>query len=155
MTISLAPAQLENVVEIDWYADSDKIVVTPRNQKRFTIQKDRAIEALRVVKDSEGFGLQFGLLLEKIARWVKERESSIRTAIITLQDNSLVFVVVQSNVPYDEELQDDLAELDFAIAQDADLDLIRLRTVTLPPVDTDALGSFLDPRMVLQYQHGK
>ena len=95
------------------------------------------------------------MLLGKLAGWVKERAGDIQTAIITLQDNSLVFVVVQSDDRYDEQLQDDLAELDFAIAQDTDLDLVRLRMVMLPPVDSDALGSFVDTRMVLQYQHGK
>jgi len=155
MTTAIGFPELSNIVEIDWYDENDKIIVTPRNQLRFTIQKDRAIEALRIVRDSERFTLQFELLLGKLARWVKERASDIQTAIITLQDNSLMFVVVQSDDCYDEQLQDDLAELDFAIAQDTDLDLMRLRTVMLPPVDSDALGSFVDARMVLQYQHGK
>jgi hypothetical protein len=148
-------SELPNVVEIDWYDESDEIVVTPKNQLRFTIQKDRAIEALRIVKDAERFTLQFDLLLGKLGRWVKERTRDIQTAIITLQDNSLMFIVVQAENRYDEQLQDDLAELDFAVAQDTDLDLVRLRTVMLPPVDSDALGSFVDTRMVLQYQHGK
>ena len=155
MSTSFFPSQLANVVEIDWFDTNDEIVVTPRSKKRFTIQKDRAIEALRLVKDTERFTPQFDLLLEKLARWVKERAADIRAAIITLQDNSLVFVVMQSNVPYDEQLQDALADLDFSIAQDTDLDLVRLRTVMLPLVDNDALKSFVDPRMILQYQHGK
>lgn len=110
---------------------------------------------LRIAKDSDRFKLQFDLLLEKLGLWVKKRTNRLSTGIVTLQDNSLVLVVVQSNDRYDEELQDDLAELDYAIAQDIDLDLIRLRTVVLPPVDNDSLGSFVDPRMVLQYQYGK
>jgi hypothetical protein len=123
---------------------------------RFSIQKDRAIEALRVAKDGEQFSLQFELLLyEKLARWIKERSESIRAAFVTIRDNFLVFVVVQADIAYNETLQDDLADLEFAIAQDADLDLVRLRTVMLPPVDDESLGSFLDPRMLIKYQHGK
>ena len=155
MSTAIAFSELSNFVAIDWYDENDEIVVTPRNQLRFTIQKDRAIEALRVVKDAERFTLQFQLLLEKLGRWVKERTSDIQRAIITLQDNSLMFVVVQAENQYHEQLQDDLAELDFSIAQDTDLDLMRLRTVMLPPVDNDGLESFVDPRMVLQIQHGK
>jgi len=155
MSTALVFSELSNVVEIDWYDENDEIVVTPRNQLRFTIQKDRAIEALRIVKDSERFTLQFELLLGKLGRWIKERAGDIQTAIVTLQDNSLMFVVVQSENDYDEQLQDDLAGLDFDIAQDTDLDLMRLRTAMLPPVDSDALGSFVDSRMVLRYQHGK
>jgi hypothetical protein len=155
MSAALISSELANVVEIDWYDDNDHIVVTPRSQLRFSIQKDRAIEALRIAKDSERFKLQFDLLLEKLGLWVKERTSRVSTGIVTLQDNSLVLIVVQANDRYDEQLQDDLAELDYTIAQDMDLDLIRLRTVMLPPVDNDSLGSFVDPRMVLQYQYGK
>ena len=146
---------LANLVEIDWFDDNDGIVVMPRDKKRFTIQKDRAIDALRLAKDAERFGWQFELLLERLARWVKGHAQAIREAIVTLQDNSLVFVVVQLQTAYDEAFQDDLAELDLSIAQDTDLDLIRLHTVTLPPVDLQSLESFLDKRMVLQYQHGK
>ena len=118
MSTALVSSELANVVEIDWFDDNDRIVVTPRNQLRFSIQKDRAIDALRLAKDAERFELQFDLLLGKLGRWVKERASKIHKAIVTLQDNSLVLVVVQVNERYDEEIQDDLAELDFAIAQE-------------------------------------
>ncbi len=154
MSNALLSSDLENAVEIDWFADNDEVVVIPRDQLRFTIQKDRAIEALRIAKNSERFELQFRLLLRRLALWVKQRTRDVHRAIITLQDNSLMFVVMQSINQYNEQLQDDLAKLDIAIAQDHDLDLIMLRTVMLPPIDNDALGSFLDMRMVLQY-HGK
>jgi len=155
MSTSLIPSQIENVVEIDWYAESDHVVVTPKNQQRFIIQKDAAIEALRQAKAAERFELQFDLLLQVLGKWLHERTSAVESGIVTLQDNSLVFVVVQSKVAYDEQLQDDLAGIDVAIAQDASLDLIKLRTVLLPPVGSEALGTFLDPRMVLRYTHGK
>ena len=70
--------------------------------------------------------------------------------------SALMFVVVQLNAEYDEDLQDDLYDLVFAIAQDAALNLIRLQTTVLPPVDEEALQSFIDPQMVLLFQrHGK
>jgi hypothetical protein len=155
MSTAFVSSELTNVVEIDWFDVNDQVVVTPRSQLRFSIQKDRAIEALRIAKDSERFSLQFDLLLDKLGRWFKERTDHVRTGIVTLQDASLVLVVVQVNDEYNEQLQDNLAELDHAIAQDTDLDLIRLRTVILPPVDNDSLASFVDSRMVLQYQYGK
>jgi hypothetical protein len=42
-------------VELDWYADDDIVRVTPRNQGRFDIQKDRAIEVLRQTKNALDF----------------------------------------------------------------------------------------------------
>jgi len=156
MSIVDGASTQSNVIKIDWYDENDEIVVTAKNQLRFSIQKDRAIEALRVFKEAERFSLQFTLLLEeKLARWIKNRSDHIRTAFLTLRENFLVFVVVQSDVAYNGELQDDLADLEFTITQDTDLDLIRLRTVMLPPVDDESLGSFLDPKMLIEYQHGK
>jgi hypothetical protein len=142
-----------NAVEIDWYDENDKVVVRPRNEQRFSIQKDRAIEVLRMVKETDRFNMQFNLLLGNLGKWIRDRAESIRAAIVTLQDNSLVLVVVQSGASYDEQFQEDLSDLDFRVAQDADLDLIKLRTVLLPPVEGDALGSFLDQRMILTYKH--
>ncbi len=140
-------------VELDWYAEGDTVHVTPRNQKRFEIQKDRAIEILQREKDAELFQQQFALLLERLAEWIQGRETKIANAIVTLQDDRLTFVVVRSEAPYDEQFQDDLADLDVDIANDPDLDLIKLKTLALPIVGGEALRSFLDERLVLVY-HG-
>ena len=117
-----------------------------------TNQKDRAIEALRLA--SQG-AEQFDFLLEVLARWLKDRTASVSQATVTLHENSLAFVVVQKNESYDEKFQDDLSDLEFAIAQDHDLNLITLRTVLLPPVDAAALASFLDSRLIFTYRHGQ
>ena len=136
--IAIPVPDLANVLEIDWFDGTDEIGVTPRNQIRFTIQKDRAIEALRIANNTERFTSQFNLLLNTLGRWVKQHASGIRSAIVTLQDNSLMFVVVQSAISYDEILQDDLSEIDFAVAHDADLDLIKSRThSSAPSVDNE------------------
>lgn len=138
-------------VELDWFADNDVVSVTPRSQIRFNIQKDRAIEILQREKDAAQFGQQFSLLLERLAKWVSYREPKIERAILTLQDNALAFVVVRTAVEYDEDFQDELADLDIEVANDPDLQLISLKTLGLPHVTSDALRSFLDERLVLEY----
>lgn len=138
-------------VELDWHAENDVIHVIPRNQKRFEIQKDRAIEILQRAKDAERFHQQFSLLLDRLAEWVRGHESEIAQAIITLQDDRLTFVVVRNKALYDEQFQDDLADVDCDIANDPDLDLIKLKTLALPIVGGEALRSFLDERLVLVY----
>jgi hypothetical protein len=143
------------VVEIDWFDENEAVSVNPRDQRRFTIQKDCAIEALRLVNVAERFTRQFDLLLEVLAQWVREKSSLIGAAIMTLQDDALMFVVMQSDISYRESLQDELADLDMAVARDANLDLIRLRTIMLPRVDAEELMSFLDHRMILRYSRGK
>ena len=140
-------------VELDWYAEDDVVHVTPRNQKRFEIQKDRAIEILQRAKDGENFQRQFALLLDRLAEWISRHQSKLANSILTLQDDRLAFVVVRHEARYDEQLQDDLADFDFDIANDPDLDLIRLKTLALPNVAGESLRSFLDERLVLVY-HG-
>jgi len=150
-TVSL-PEAIKSV-ELDWYTEDDVIHVTPRNQKRFEIQKDRAIEILQRAKDGEVFQRQFGLLLDRLAEWIHVHQAKIANSILTLQDDRLAFVVVRKEAPYDEQFQDDLADLDFDIANDTDLNLVRLKTLALPNVTGESLRSFLDERLVLVY-HG-
>ncbi|MGW8256752.1 MAG: hypothetical protein ACWGMZ_04630, partial [Thermoguttaceae bacterium] len=100
MSSVLDPYELANIVEIDWFDENDNIVVTPRNQERFSIQKDRAIEALRLAKHAERFALQFDLLLKNLGKWIKDRATAIADAIVTWQDNSLMLVIVQREVHY-------------------------------------------------------
>ena len=129
--------------------------VTPRNQQRFDIQKNRAIEILQRAKEPDRFQQQFNLLLNRLAEWLVDRQTKISQAIVTLQDGTLVFVVVRKAAKYDEQFEDELAEMDFAIANDPDLDLIELKTLALPNVSGEALRSFLDERLILSYHHGK
>ena len=71
-----------------------------------------------------------------------------------MRDNSLAFVIVHREAAYDEDFQDDLADLEFEIANDPDLDLVKLKTLALPNVTGEALHSFLDPRLMISY-HGE
>jgi hypothetical protein len=151
--MSLMSAGSIQCVELDWYAvgDGDVVGVTPRNQTRFEIQMDRAIQILQLANEAERFNKQFKLLLQKIAAWIKPRSAKIEAAYMTLQDGTLAFIIVRHESRYDEVLQDDLADLDVEIANDGDLDLINLATLALPNVDEAATLSFLDKRLVLTY----
>ena len=159
----MSPAEIPNktdvsddkirTVELDWYEDNDIVTVTPRDQKRFDIQKDRAIEALQLVDKQDKFNLQFSLLLDCIASWINKNQDDIENTLLTLQDGVLALVVVRKTAEFNEGLEGSLLELDFQLANDPDFDLIHLNTLALPSVSNDALRSFLDERLVLSY-HG-
>ncbi len=142
-----------NQVELDWYADDKLVRAVPRDQARFDIQKDRAIGILRRVKEADLWGRQFNFLLSRLADWLRSRQDRISSAILTLQENSLAFIVVRRQAKYDEQFQDDLAELDFAVANDPDLNLIDLKTLALPNVTGEAVRSFLDDRLLFSFPH--
>lgn len=141
-------------VELDWYAESEQVTVTPRSQRRFEISKDRAIEVLQVAEERRiRFDKQFSLLLYELAEWIHDHEDQIETPYLTIQDGSLMFVVVRNDARLDLEFEDDLSALDFRLANDPALDLIRLHTMSLPPTDDDSLQSFLFEPFTISY-HG-
>lgn len=150
MSTAHTPEQIQGV-ELDWFADGDVVTVTPRNQKRFDIQKDRAIAILQI---ADKRGKQFEFLVERLGKWLSENDAAIASAYLTLQDGTLAFVVVRNEARYDEKFQDDLAELDFSLANDTELNEVRLKTLALPNVGASALRSFLDQRLVLSF-HGQ
>lgn len=150
------PTELANEIRsvaLDWFAENETVVVTPRDQKRFEVQLDRAIEVLQRASQEDRFQKQFRLLLNHLASWLQGRDD-IRDAFVTLRDGALAFVVVRNVREYDEKFEDELSELDFEIANDIDLDLVNLNGIALPSVSEEALKTFLDQRLVLRYVHG-
>ena len=141
-------------VELDWYASDEKVRVTPRNQQRFDISKDRAIEILQVAEERrERFEKQFSLLLTTLAEWVHKRAEKVETPYLTIQDASFLFVVVQKTAELDLAFEDELSALDFQIANDSAFDLLQLHAISLPPVEDESLRSFVFEPFVLSY-HG-
>lgn len=140
-------------VELNWYTEDDTVKVTPRDFRRFEIQKHRAIEILQLASQEEAFNKQFPLLLDTLARWIEQYQAKIQQAVLTLQDGALTFVVVRLESRFDEPFEEALAQLELDIARDSDLALVRVSTTCLPSVSDEALRSFVDERLLLTY-HG-
>jgi len=130
---------------------SGKIGVDPRDSVRFDIQREKAARLLRMMDHAEQFEKQFSLLLDVLGRWIGDNDTKIKAAYLTMQNGILSFVVVQVAAEYDGEFEDSLTDLEFAIANDADLNLISMTTMPLPPVSEQALRSFIDESLLLQY----
>jgi hypothetical protein len=64
--------------------------------------------------------------------WSQQHSRAIRSSHLTIRDSGLLFVVVQTGRTFDQELCDDLVDLDLAIANDPELDLIRLDVLAVP-----------------------
>lgn len=156
-TADLCPSDAVNAIELDWYDENELVRVRAKNQQRFEIQKDKAIQALQLANEADQFQKQFNLLLERLASWLREYPAKISNAVVTLQDNALAFVVVRSDTRYDTAFEDALASLDLEIASDSDLNLLKLKTLALPKIDGggDSLRSFLDTRLMLVFRHGQ
>ena len=85
----------------------------------FEVHKDRAIAVLQLAAHAES---QLKLLLERLARWVRDNAAMIDTAYVTLRDAKLAFLVVSKTPECNDDLEDSISELDFHIANDPDLE---------------------------------
>lgn len=150
----MSTAGAQPVVQLRWELRDDLIVVTPYDQDRFAIKVNRAIEILQQANRREEFERQFNLLLRELASWLNGRRD-VEKAIVTHRDGALSFVVVRKGAEYDEAFEDALSDLDFDLARDPDLNLIRMNAVGLPQVSESALAAFVDPDFALSYlTHG-
>lgn len=136
-------------VEVDWFDDSEIVRVTPRDQRRFDVQKDRAIKLLQLANYAD---TQLSLLLEKLGHWIRANADKVDIAYLTLRDDRFAFLAVSQKAECDEQLEDAISDLDFEVANDNDLNVIRMNAIVLPPASADGLRSFFDPRFLLVYR---
>lgn len=134
--------------------DGETLTVTPGNEDRFAIKRRKLVTFLKLAAESEQFDQQLDLLMKVLAQWLSERQD-VKAAFLTVGDGGLSFVAVQAGVKYSEEFNDELSSLDYDIAHDPDLDLIRLSTMALPPVEGSALGQFLNRHFTLVFNGGE
>ena len=148
----MAIVSTPSIVQLDWSMEGGNVVITPRDQDRFIIKVQRAIEILQQANNVGNFQRQFNLLLRILGEWLRIRDD-IAHAYITLRDGALAFVVVRSSCEYDDDFEDNLSNLDYQIANDPDLDLIKMDAIALPLASEDAIYSFIDQDFVLEYAH--
>ena len=144
-----------SVVRLRWDMKDGLVVVTPQDEDRFSIKVGRAIEILQQANRADEFKQQFKILLRVLAEWLKD-QVDVGRAYLTHRDGALAFVVIRKSREYDDEFEDSLSNLDYEIANDADLNLIKIDGIALPSVSDTAASSFLDPEFTLEYVgHGK
>jgi hypothetical protein len=147
--MSTATAE-SSVVRLEWSLKDGDVVVTPCDQDRFILRRNRAIAILQQGAEVEKFGHQFNILLRTLAEWLKNR-SEISKAYLTDRDGALAFVVVRKVCRYDDAFEDIISELDYRVANDPDLDLIKMDIIALPLASDNAISSFINPGFSFQY----
>lgn len=149
----MTPAMQPRSVSYLKYEDRDgSVVVTPDDEDRFMITVEAAIRACQAYHQQAVFRMQFKQTLQKVAEWLRAHESHVGQAYVTVRDAGLLFLVVRKQPQYDSGFEDDLTDLDLQIAQDPDLNLIRLSVLAIPPCTDDGVNSFLMHDYLL-YKH--
>lgn len=141
-------------MQLNWEEKDGNIVVTPSDQDRFLIKVGKAIEILRQHQRQEQFGKQFDLLLKQLASWLEQYKGRWNRAFLTAGESILRFIVVRAQVEFESDLTDALSDLGIAIANDPDLDMIKLSARALPLVPEESFRSFLDDSFAIEF-HGE
>jgi hypothetical protein len=124
--------------------DHDRTVrVETENEDRFVMTVGAAIQACKKYEDYEKFTKQSRQLVDKLHAWIAAHGSEVREAYMTLRDSAFLFLVVQTGETFDKALEDSISDLDLEIAQDPDLDLIRLNVLALPNASPESVKSFM------------
>lgn len=154
MNVALETGAEATPIQLLWHQKDGVIVVTPSDQDRFLVKVGKAIELLRQDKRRELFEKQFDLLVRQLAAWLERHSQKVDHAFLTAGESVLRFIVVRKETRFDSELTDALSDLSVAIANDPDLDLVKLSARALPQVSEEALQSFLDSSFTIEI-HGQ
>jgi hypothetical protein len=153
MSLGEKALQQRNLVQLN-YGQDGTVVVTPRDQDRFALTIEAAIQACALHIETERREATFRLLCQTLGEWQRDRRDSgkITRAILTTRDNSLLFLVIMKEPRFDPELEEELTELELHLADDPQLRGIPVTVMAFPPVaDNEALFSFVNPEVVINF----
>ena len=112
----------------------------------FMLTAQAAVRACQAIDQTEAFTAQFVRLHDKLAAWINAHDAHIVRAFLTAHDNAILLLLVQKTEAFDQKLIDALADLDIAVAQDDEYNLIRLNVLALPLASDEAIQPFLAAR---------
>ena len=126
------------------YDDKDaQVRVETEREDRFFMTVQAAIAACQAFSNYEEFTKQFRLMHGLLSQWARQHEKDIAHAYLTVRDSAILFLVVQKLESFHQELEDSLTDLDIAIAQNDQLNLIRLNVLAIPSASEESIQSFL------------
>ena len=131
------------------------VIVTPEDQDRFFLTVEDAIEACKAHSGFTEFQKTFKDFLTHLAKWIEARREKIKEAYVTVRQNDMLFLVVQTGKAFEWEFEDELTDLDLLIAQETKFKEIRLSVLCIPDAGDDSVFSFLDPTSTLSLKYAK
>ena len=151
--ITRGPEHQAVVVQLDWNDQSGRVTVTPKDQDRYTLKVQQAIELLNLGHQHQLFQSAFQVLVNRLGEWLSQ-QSGIREAFLTLRDGGFLFVVVRKDSRLDDDFEDSLTDLDVAIAGDADLRRLRVDVLSLPGASASAIETFCHRDFTITFSGG-
>jgi hypothetical protein len=132
-------------LQLNYKTQGQTVVITPENEDRFSLTVQEAIRACSAGQDAIIFDRQFKKLLEKTTFWLKKNSSDIDKAYVTIRDSDILFFIVRKTVEYNRDFEDVLTDFDIEVAEDRNLDKIRMSVLAIPKSSPQTITSFLRP----------
>jgi hypothetical protein len=102
------------------------------------------LRACKSTQHMNDFVVQVQDLMKQLADWITARPESIDRAYFSFQSDACVLVVVRKAILFDPDFQDALSELELAIGQSDELNLVKLRTIALPNCSQESVATFIE-----------
>ena len=130
-------------------------MVKRKSRDMFFVDVTEAALACAAVADFKVFTGQMADLLDKLSDWVKLRRDRLKGAHLTLRQNhrSVLFVIMQKDIPFDAELSDELTDLDIEVANDEAFKLLTLDVLAIPAVSRESANAFLSSGKAYTHAH--
>jgi hypothetical protein len=139
-------------VRLKWSEKDRTVVFETSDKDLFTMKVKEVIQACNILQQqSDKFESQFNDLKNILGNWIHERKDKIAKAFVTIRDTRILFIAITKDVEYDSGFEDELTDLDWAIAHTPLLSAIPLSVQSLPQCDSDIYQSFLSPPIILEY----
>lgn len=144
---------MKKYVRLNFREKDCQVIVIPDDNDLFCTTVDKAIKACKAYDEMTRCSEQFKTMLcEKLASWIKNHKDNIEQAFVTVTESGALFLVVRKSMKFDREFTYALADLDMKIAQDPELNLIKLSVLSLPHSSEEEYGTFLNPSSTFQYR---
>ncbi len=138
-------------VRLKWSEAERTVLFEPKDKDRFTLKVKEVIQICNIHQKSNEFESQFNDLKNILGNWIHQRKDKITKAFVTIRDTRLLFLIVTKDIEYDSKFEDELTDLDWAIANTPLLSAISLSVQSLPKCDSDIYEAFLSPPIILEY----
>jgi len=148
----MSETALEGPIRLEWQPRLQKYLVHDDDGDRYLIAADEWRRLSRRAAQERSSLATFQDLLNSLGEWANDHADKLERAFCTIRDSGLLFLVVMKGRKHDRDLEDDLTDLDLAVARHSNYHGVRLSVLALPNCDADGYMSFLRPGLFLSYE---
>jgi hypothetical protein len=100
------------------FESREQVLVIPDDEDRFVTTAAEAARACKQADDSREWQKQFNEFLKYLHKWCDDNSNRIESGYVSVGDSGLNVLLVLSSEGYDFDFEDEIVELDLALARD-------------------------------------